>query len=188
MLKSNHLKKVESLIELKKQFRVITGVVESIGETIRLWHKCDKLDEYWDNCWSRQSEELESCIANLYAYVDQLRLIAGWRWLWSSPETMSHYFQQRQAICTSEMFRSTKPFQHKLLKLQRTADSAALEAINAVEGRWRTWMRKQSMIPAARFRDATVRLLILKLELEKCWRFIQMPLLSSNSTPDSVVN
>jgi hypothetical protein len=190
MLKTNYFKKVEALIELRELLRSMTGVIESIGETIRLWQKCDKLDEYWDHCWNYESDEINSHIANLYADMDAVLLVADTlaspNWGYVFPSFNAAYFVDRKEKLSGKILRSPRPVKQKLTQLQRMAVSAGSKTIQAGNAQWESWIRRDARFPGSCVSDAIVRLRILKVDIEELWMFIsQMPNLKAEPTAGS---
>jgi hypothetical protein len=191
MLKSNHFKKVEELIELRKHLRLVTGTIDLIGESIRLWEKCDKLDEYSDHFWCHRREEVELCIANLHAELSLIWLVAqnlgSWYRLSSvlEEESLAH----RRERFMREMLWSSRPFKHKVMKLWRTAKSAALSINRVIEYRWEQWIRKDSYAPTSSIHELNRLLVIWEAEIGEYWDFIvAMPNQEVNPQPEAVVN
>jgi len=175
MIKTNYFKKVENLIEMRKRLREITGVMESIGETIRLWRRCNKLDEYWDYCWSFNSEEINASLADLYADIDEVSVLA--QYIGAKNSAGFPRFDQDSLVSSRElasklMFESPMPMRQKLIAVQREAMSTAASTMQASESQWERWVRRDVEFPALWVREVIVRLTLLKTQTEKSWSLI----------------
>lgn len=175
MLKTHYFQKVESLIELRKQLRVMTGVMESIEATILLWRRCDKIDEYRDYYWKFNSEEINSYLANLYADIDEVSILAEYlrkQTRAGFPRFNPDYFLNRRERLSNQMFANLRTVRQKLMQLRRTAASTASLTVESSKSQWERWIRRDLEFPALWVREVRVRLRILERQIEKSWRII----------------
>jgi hypothetical protein len=174
MGKTQNFRKVEELIELRKQLRSITGVVESIAETIRLWQKSDKLDEYWEYAWCSKSKEINICVATLQADIGLVLLIG---------DLLRNYYWFNYKICRNQVpakkerlkwksLASSRPVIHKMIALRRTAEKTTSMVQINFEQRWERWIRKEFRAEASLVHDMVLTLVSLEIEIEEHWAFI----------------
>ena len=192
MIKTNYFKKVENLIEMRKRLRAMTGVMESIGETIRLWRRCNKLDEYWDYYWSFKSEDINASIANLHADINEVSVLAQYIAAKISagfPRFDPDALVNRREVESEWMFESARPMRQKLIAVQREAMSTAASTMQASESQWERWIRRDVEFPALWVREVIVRLTFLKTQIEKSWSLISpMPHVAVKQQPQEGEN
>jgi hypothetical protein len=191
MLKSNHFRKVEELIELRRRMSTVTGTIDLIRESIRLWEKCDKLDEYSDNFWCNHHEAVELCIANLYADLSLVWLVAQnlGSWYMLNRAIGEGTLGQRREGLMREMLWSSRPLKHKLMKLRRTAKSATVWINHVIEGQWEQWIRKDSYAPTSLVNELSRLLAIWDAEIREYWgSIVAMLTQEENAQLEAVVN
>jgi hypothetical protein len=170
MMKSNHLRKVEKLIQVRSDVRRITGLLEAIYESIELWKRTDKLEEYWDFCWSNDP--------GIQDHVTRLKTGAALshhilvrfddiHWM-SDPE----FYEGWLAIKGSEMFHRVLPEgtgKRQIARLQPIARREAYRMDNLILTRWKSWRRKGSIWTHEQADFVHQELLKMEYEIGEAW-------------------
>jgi hypothetical protein len=174
MRKTQHFRKTEELIELRKQLRSVTGVIESVSESIRLWEKSDKLDEYWEYSWCQRNGEIEFCVATVHSDISQIRTIARWLWYeyWCAHEIDHNVLAQDKNRLMNKILMSNKPVKYKMFALRRLAEETALMIQMNIASGWKRWIRRDFGGQASSVHALILALIPLEIELEEHWAFI----------------
>jgi hypothetical protein len=173
MYKSEQFQTVEKLIEMKAQMRRLTGMVETIEETIALWRQADKLDEYWDTVWAHpvDGNSLATGVAILKADLELLEMIAP------LPHIGVHFLGRRlirgNAALKEELvqrsLRSTLSVKEKIVRLQAIARKCQVTLNQTLAGNWRHLKRRDSRVSLPSLEIAARDLVLLEAEIEECW-------------------
>jgi hypothetical protein len=174
MRKTQNFRKVEELIELRKQFRSVAGVAESIGESIRLWQKYEKIHEYWEYGWRNQSRQIDICLATVQA---DLRVISDMTKRFGSLPWCADLFNRDQVSeyrdnYTRQTLASGRPVIHKLIGLRRIAQETTPEIQKRLDWFWERWIRKDYRAEASSVHQIVLTLVSLEIEIQENWAFI----------------
>src|SRR5271157_1031952 len=126
MLKSHHFRKVEELIRFRKQLRGLAALLESIGDTVHLWRKTDKIDEYWDHFWCHKDGEIKLCVANLKANLELANNLALYQAPYLTPSVVNPVaVESFKDHSRAKSFMARVPVKHQLSALQKMTLSLA---------------------------------------------------------------
>ncbi len=178
MLKSNHFRKVEELIRFRKQLRGLAALLESIGDTVQLWRKTEKIDEYWDHFGCHKEGEIKLCVANLKASLELAnKLVSYLQASYLTPFVVNPAnVESFKDHSRAKSLMARVPVKHQLLALQKMTLSLAPLIGENFDENWDQWKRKDSRITAEFVHALSREFLMLEAEIEDNWSFIsQMP-------------
>jgi hypothetical protein len=176
MMKSNHFKRVENLIHLRVQIRRVTGVIEQIEESIRLWKSTDKIDEYWDNFWAEHDQRaLELCIAILRTDMTLVPTLI-WDMECGLYNVTSENMRNHTIGIQNEMVIPTlgrcAPQKKDIIRLQDVAREAQQQINRQLVNLWDRWRRRDSRISHEDVTLVSGELLFFEEELNDHWLWL----------------
>lgn len=176
MMKSNHFKRVENLIHLRVQIRRVTGVIEQIEESIRLWKSTDKIDEYWDNFWAEHDQRtLELCIAMLRTDMTLVPTLI-WDMECGLYNVTSENIRNHTIGIQNELVMPTlgrfRPQKKDIVRLQDVAREAHQRINLLLVNLWDRWRRKDSRMSHETVPLVSGELLFLEEELNDHWLWL----------------
>jgi hypothetical protein len=188
VIKSNHLRKVEKLIQVRSEVRRIVGLLEAIDDSIQLWNRTDKLEEYWDYCWSNDPEIRDHVTLLKTAAVLSHHILVRFDNIhWVSD---TEFYEGWLDIKGPETFHRVLPWTGKrqITRLQPVARRLAFGMTYLMMTRWKSWRRKGSIWTHEQANFLHQELLELGYEMEWAWSRIldttlREPRLLSNALP-----
>ena len=175
-MKSNHFKKVEKLIRLRSQMRRVTGIIEQIEESIRLWKSTDKIDEYRDNFWVEHDQRaLELCIAMLKTDMKLITSLissigCGLHSV-TSEDMRDHTIGIQNELVIPSLGRC-RPQKKDIARLQDVAREAQQQINLQLVHQWDRWRRKDFHISYEAVMLVSGELLFFEEELNDHWLWL----------------
>lgn len=173
MIKSHHLKKVEKLIQVRSDVRRIVGLLEAIDDSIQLWKRTDKLEEYWDFCWSN-IPEIQDWIARLRTgavlshYL--LKRFDDIHWM-SDNEFYEGWLAGKLSEPLNRVLQAGNA-KRQIAHLQPLAHRIGFLMSHLILRRWRSWRRKGSIWTYEHADFVHQELLEMEHDMEEAWSHI----------------